>query len=512
MAHAAAARHAMSEPRSSRRLAIAVAALAAPTVLVLAGSVAAGWIPPLPALLVGLAALVGAALLARAHLRHLARIADYLRALAADDGSAVIKAPPTPRAPAALLAPELATAIAEAGRAWSERRRQLEAVVTANETIFASLPDPLIMLDDQRRVVRANRAADALFGEPAAGRELIALLRAPALLEAVDAAMRGAPGRLVELSLPVPVERSLRARVEPLPTRIADGTVVLITLHDLTSIKRADQMRADFVANASHELRTPLSTLIGFIETLRGPARDDAEAHSRFLAIMHEQAMRMSRLVNDLLSLSRIELNEHSPPTEPVELARIVRSVADNLQLKAAAKGMSLLLDADRPAGAEARLDELPLAVGDADELAQLIQNLVDNAIKYGRNGTAVRISGWRVPLGPDGKPGIRTPPLPRRLARNAVAIAVGDEGEGIAREHIPRLTERFYRVDTARSRDLGGTGLGLAIVKHIVNRHRGVLDIDSVVGKGSRFTVYLPAAPRVELPRQDVVPTEAVD
>ena len=502
----------MRAPLPSRRLPIAVAALVAPTVLVLAVAAAAGWIRPEAALLVGLVSLFAAALLARAHLRHLARIADYLKALAADDGSAVIRAPPAPRSAAAVLAPELGEAIAEAGRAWSERRRELEAVVTANETIFASLPDPLLMLDDERRVVRANRAADSLFGEPAAGRELIALMRAPALLEAVDAAMRGAPGRLVELSLPVPIERSLRALVEPLPTRIADGTVVLITLHDLTSIKRADQMRADFVANASHELRTPLSTLIGFIETLRGPARDDAEAHDRFLAIMHEQATRMARLVSDLLSLSRIELNEHRPPTEPVELARIVRSVVDTLQLKAAAKGMSLVVDAEVPAGPEGRLDLLPPAVGDPDELAQLIQNLVDNAIKYGRAGSAVRINGWRVPVGPDGKPAMKTPSLPRRLARSAVAIAVADEGEGIAREHIPRLTERFYRVDTARSRDLGGTGLGLAIVKHIVARHRGVLDIDSVVGKGSRFTVYLPAAPEIDLPRREPAQPAAVE
>ena len=502
----------MREPLPSRRLPIAVAALVAPTALVLAAAVVAGWIRVEAALLVGLVSLFAAALLARAHLRHLARVADYLRALAADDGSAVIKAPPAPRSAAAVLAPELGEAIAEAGRAWSERRRELEAVVTANETIFASLPDPLIMLDDERRVVRANRAADVLFGEPAAGRELIALMRAPALLEAVDAVMRGAPGRLVELSLPVPIERSLRARVEPLPTRIADGTVVLITLHDLTSIKRADRMRADFVANASHELRTPLSTLIGFIETLRGPARDDAEAHSRFLAIMHEQATRMARLVSDLLSLSRIELNEHRPPTEPVDLARIVRSVVDTLQLKAAAKGMSLAVDAEAPAGLEGRLDALPPAVGDADELAQLVQNLVDNAIKYGRAGSAVRIGGWRVPVGPDGNPAIKTPALPRRLARSAVAIAVADEGEGIAREHIPRLTERFYRVDTARSRDLGGTGLGLAIVKHIVARHRGVLDIDSVVGKGSRFTVYLPAAPEIDLPRREPAQPAAVE
>jgi len=484
----------MRAPLPTRRLPIAVVALVAPTVLVLAVAVAAGWIRAEAALLVGLVSVFAAALLARAHFRHLARIADYLKALAADDGSAVIKAPPAPRSAAAVLAPELGEAIAEAGRAWSERRRELEAVVTANETIFASLPDPLIMLDDERRVVRANRAAETLFGEPVADRELTALLRAPPLLEAVDAAMRGEPGRLIDLSLPVPIERSLRARVEALPTRIAGGAVVLITLHDLTSIKRADQMRADFVANASHELRTPLSTLIGFIETLRGPARGDVEAQDRFLSIMQEQSTRMARLVSDLLSLSRIELNEHSPPTEPVELARTIGSVVDALQLKAAGKGMSIVLDADLPPGVMGRLAELPPATGDPDELTQLFQNLVDNAIKYGRAGSTVRISGWRVPVGPDGRPATRTPSLPRRLARSAVAVSVSDDGEGIAREHIPRLTERFYRVDTARSRDLGGTGLGLAIVKHIVNRHRGVLDIDSIVGQGSRFTVFLPA------------------
>src|SRR5215470_2075558 len=337
----------MRAPLPTRRLPIAVVALVAPTVLVLAVAVAAGWIRAEAALLVGLVSVFAAALLARAHFRHLARIADYLKALAADDGSAVIKAPPAPRSAAAVLAPELGEAVTEAGRAWSERRRELEAVVTANETIFASLPDPLLMLDDERRVVRANRAADSLFGEPAAGRELMALMRAPALHEAVDAAMRGAPGRLVELSLPVPIERSLRALVEPLPTRIADGTVVLITLHDLTSIKRADQMRADFVANASHELRTPLSTLIGFIETLRGPARDDSEARDRFLAIMHGQATRMSRLVADLLSLSRIELNEHSPPTGQVDLALVLRSVIEALEFKALQKRMRLELGAE---------------------------------------------------------------------------------------------------------------------------------------------------------------------
>jgi two-component system phosphate regulon sensor histidine kinase PhoR len=485
----------MSEPLPARRVLVAAVTLAAPTWLALAVAAVGGWIVPQGAALIGLLTFAVSAVLGGVHLRHMARLADYLRRLAQGGDPAVGRAPPGSRGAVGALAPDLGAAVAEAGRAWSERRRELEAVVSANETIFASLPDPLIMLAGDRRVVRANRAAEALFGEPLRGRELTALLRAPPLLEAVEAALQGGPGRRVELVLPVPVERSLQARIEPLPTRLADGTVVLITLSDVTSIKRAEQMRADFVANASHELRTPLSTLIGFIETLSGPARDDAEARDRFLAIMLEQARRMARLVNDLLSLSRIELNEHRPPTQPVELARVVAGVVDTLHLKAAGKRMAILLDAEAPAGVEAGLEGLPPVIGDPDELAQLVQNLVDNALKYGRSGTPVRISAWRVPLGPDGRPSVRTPSLPRRLAQNAVALSVADEGEGIAREHIPRLTERFYRVDTARSRDLGGTGLGLAIVKHIVNRHRGVLDIESHVGKGSRFTVYLPAA-----------------
>ncbi|MFO1061016.1 MAG: ATP-binding protein [Dongiaceae bacterium] len=487
----------MTEKLPARRLLVAAATLAAPAWLALALAALGGWIAPAGALLAGLLTLIIAAVLGGIHLRHMARLAEYLRLLAQGGDPAVGRAPPGSRGAVGALAPDLGSAVAEAGRAWSERRRELEAVVSANETIVASLPDALLMLGSDRRVVRANRAAEALFGEPLAGRELTALLRAPALLEAVEAALQGGPGRRVELALPVPIERSLQARIEPLPTRLADGTLVLVALIDVTAIKRAEQMRADFVANASHELRTPLSTLIGFIETLSGPARDDAEARERFLAIMLEQARRMARLVNDLLSLSRIELNEHRPPTQPVELARIVASVVDTLHLKAAGKRMTIAVDAGltpgEAAGSAAGLAELPPVVGDPDELAQLVQNLVDNAIKYGRAGTTVRIGGWRVPRGPAGRPAPRTPSLPRRLARNAVALSVADEGEGIAREHIPRLTERFYRVDTARSRDLGGTGLGLAIVKHIVNRHRGVLDIESTVGKGSRFTVYLP-------------------
>ncbi|WP_425450165.1 ATP-binding protein [Virgifigura deserti] len=475
-----------------RRLLLAIACVSAPALLALALLVMTDRVAAWPALIAGIGTIAGLALLIRPHLLHLEAVADYIRSMAADGGVARGKAPPVPRGPGpSALAPELSDAAAEAGHAWNDRRHELEAVVTANETILASLPDPLIMLDDERRIVRANHAAETLLGRSLAGRDLITVLRNPPLIEAVDAALVGGPGRVVEFSLPVPVERVFSARVEPLASRIADGTVALIALHDLTKIKRADQMRADFVANASHELRTPLSTLLGFIETLRGPARDDAEARDRFLTIMHDQASRMARLVADLLSLSRIELNEHSPPTGRVDLAHTLRSVADTLQFKAAEKSVTIRIAPD--------LTELPPVCGDADELAQVFQNLVDNAVKYGRGGSTVRVEGRAIPAGSFGdasRPQAdRSIAAPRRVIGDAVAISVSDEGEGIAREHLSRLTERFYRVDTARSRDLGGTGLGLAIVKHIVNHHRGTLEIESTVGKGSRFTVLLPVA-----------------
>jgi two-component system phosphate regulon sensor histidine kinase PhoR len=306
-----------------------------------------------------------------------------------------------------------------------------------------------------------------------AERDLAATLRNPHLLGAVDAVLGGAASRIVEFSLPVPVERVFEARVTPYqgPGQGGADTAAILTFHDMTAIKRSEQMRADFVANASHELRTPLATLLGFIETLRGPARDDPEARDRFLSIMHDQSGRMARLVNDLLSLSKIELDEHTPPTGRANPLRIARSAVAALELKAAARRIRLALTAPK---------SLPAVVGDDDQLAQVFQNLIDNAIKYTRDNTEVRIT-----LSLTG--GRRSTPM--------VSIAVADCGEGIARTHLPRLTERFYRVDPARSRALGGTGLGLAIVKHIVNRHRGRMTIESEVGKGSTFTVHLPVA-----------------
>jgi two-component system phosphate regulon sensor histidine kinase PhoR len=472
-----------------------VAVVAAPVAAAFLVLAAERYVAPLPAVVAAAAAVALVALIVLSHLRRLAGISDYLGRLTRGSEGGVVVPPPSSGAAGATA--ELHRAAAEAGRHWSARRRELEAVVAANEAVIASLPDPLIMLDRARRIVRANQAAESALGTPLAGRDLIAVLRSPQVIDAVAGAFDSGEGRIVEFSLPVPVERAFLARVQPLPRPIADGTVALLTLHDITQVKRTDRMRVDFVANASHELRTPLSTLVGFIETLRGPAREDAGARERFLAIMHEQGQRMSRLVADLLSLSRIELNEHTPPTGDVKLGEVIRTIVDGLEFKAAGKQMTIVIDAPPPNGeAPTRLDDLPAVSGDDDEITQVFQNLIDNAIKYGRAGATIRIAGWT--MAPARAAVGAGAPLPtQRIDRPAVVVAVMDEGEGIAREHLPRLTERFYRIETARSRELGGTGLGLAIVKHILNRHRGALDIDSTVGVGSTFTIHLPIATR---------------
>jgi len=310
-------------------------------------------------------------------------------------------------------------------------------------------------------------------------RDLAVALRHPQVLAAADAVLHGEPARIVTFDVSAPIERHLSARLAALQPKTSEGAAAVLTLHDLTAVKRSERLRADFVANASHELRTPLASLIGFIETLRGAAREDSAARDRFLSIMAEQSQRMTRLVDDLLSLSRIEMNEHLPPTDRVDVAQLLRTTVDLLDQRAAAREMTIKLEL--PEG-------LPAVLGNPDELAQVFQNLLDNAIKYSRRGTPIEVAA---------RPSGRLLPGPRGGERPAaLAVSVRDHGDGISPDHLPRLTERFYRVDAARSRELGGTGLGLAIVKHIVNHHRGALDIASELGSGSVFTVYLPVAP----------------
>ena len=356
-------------------------------------------------------------------------------------------------------------------RGWRERSLRAEARLAAAEAVFAAIPDPQMLLDGHRRVIHANPAAAEFIGNVLPASDLAASLRNPTVLGAADAVLAGGLARVVDFTLSQPIERVMQARIARVEGVGTDGTAAIVTLHDITALKLAEQMRADFVANAGHELKTPLASLVGFIETLLGAARDDAVARERFLGIMRGEAGRMTRLVDDLLSLSRIELNEHVAPKSEVTLQSLIEQVADALELRAADRGMRLTL---------ALPEDLPDVYGDEDELAQVFQNLIDNAIKYGKPQSEIAI----------------TARVDRRPAANSlVCITVTDQGEGIPSEHLPRLTERFYRVDTARSRELGGTGLGLAIVKHILNRHRGRLEIASRLGVGSTFTVCLRTA-----------------
>jgi len=325
--------------------------------------------------------------------------------------------------------------------------------------VLEQLPAPVLLLDINERVIFANGAMRAVLGPGLEGRHVSAVLRNPAVLAAIGGTTdTGEPGA-TPFILPVPIERHYEAH-----TARVDGGMVVLLLHDTTAIRRSEQMRADFVANASHELRTPLAAVSGFIETLQGPARDDETAREQFLGIMATEAARMRRLIDDLLSLTRIELNEHVPPQGRVALEPVVRQAAAALTPLAAADRITVTIQG----GAD-----LPSVRGEHDELVQLFQNLVHNAIKYGREGGQVSVTLGR---------------------ENGTAfVAVKDDGEGIPREALPRLTERFYRVDVKRSRERGGTGLGLAIVKHIVSRHNGRLAIDSRQGEGSTFTVFLP-------------------
>ncbi len=429
-----------------------------------------GWRGPPVAMAIFLI-VASAMLVAAIYLRDLATLARYVRGLGPAAGER--ERPPRPIGEAGRW---LAGLIAKLQHRWRQHDRGQARRLDDARSIMEVIGDPLLVLTADRAVASANGAALRLFGTRTEGRDLAAVLRQPEVLAAVDQVLAGGEPKTIAYTSPVPVERVFEAHISPFSSA-TDGErgnstdpAVLVSLHDITKIKRAEQMRADFVANASHELRTPLSALTGFIETLSGPARDDPDARDRFLAIMGQQTERMSRLVHDLLSLSHIELDEHTPPQARCDLRRIIGTVIAVLEIKAKDRQMTIIVDGP---------DDLPEVPGDPDQLTQVFQNLLSNAITYGRTGTDLTIH-----LRPASTAGIA----------RGVAVSVRDRGEGIPGEHLPRLTERFYRVDPARSRALGGTGLGLAIVKHIVNRHRGRLTVESEVGEGTTFTVFLPA------------------
>lgn len=370
----------------------------------------------------------------------------------------------------------LSDALNRLNRSWERKKQQMENIIIEREILVDTIPDILLLLDNDNRVVRTNRAARSIFGQNLAKKSLKEVIPNENLLSAVYAVVEDMKGREIEFRIEDPSTRDFRAIIERFPVPSSGGISTVITLTDVTEMKRGEQMRADFVANASHEIRTPLASIIGFIETLQGPAKDDAEAQEQFLKLMNDQAQRMSRLVQDLLTLSKVEVDASKPPMDKVNLGKVVRREVQHFDWAAQQKDMQIRLDMK---------DNLPSVRGDEGELAQVVHNLVGNAIKYGTAGSDVSIN-LRVSTSFPSVANFRT-------QDRAICLSVRDKGEGIPKEHIPRLTERFYRVDTARTRKVGGTGLGLAIVKHIIHRHRGVMTVDSVVGKGSVFSVYLP-------------------
>ncbi len=377
----------------------------------------------------------------------------------------------------------------------SAQQAELASLRLARD-VAKALPEPLFILDAAGMIEHANPAAEEFLNtREVEGRHFAAVLRAPNVFEAADAVAKGEGARIVDFSTIGAVERHCRAFVAPLDDAVPRERV-LVYVRDLTSERRVEQMRADFVASASHELRTPLASLLGFIETIRGHAKNDPEAREKFLGIMQAQAERMQRLVADLMSLSRIELHEHVPPQDETDLSAIAEDVIDSL--RPMFEQSSTIVDYENLTAAP-----LPI-IGDRDELFQAIQNLIDNAVKYGGDPAMIKVktgSGVAPSLAQDGEVAHRSGDTAGQVAArlgcqvdDLVFVQVRDFGPGMERGVLPRLTERFYRVNVERSKKSGGTGLGLAIVKHIVNRHKGGLQVESRLAGGTAFTCYFAA------------------
>ncbi|MCP2222853.1 ATP-binding protein [Bradyrhizobium elkanii] len=372
----------------------------------------------------------------------------------------------------------------DAGTSREDVRGVNPVEAAAVSAVVAGMPDPAVLLDRAGRVIHLNTAAAQLA--PALRKNELAqfALRSPEIITALREAIATTEPRRATYTDHVPVDRWMELVITPVPVPTQFGGTekcMLMTFHDLTPLRRVEEMRADFVANASHELRTPLAALSGFIDTLQGPAREDARARERFLGIMHTQATRMARLIDDLLSLSRVELSAHVRPEASIDVVPIIRQVADGLEA----------LASERQVEIEVGLPQAPVMIaGDREELLRLFENLIENALKYGASGGRVIVSLNQAASGASGE----GPP--------EIRVMVRDFGPGIAPEHLPRLTERFYRVDVGDSRNQGGTGLGLSLVKHILNRHRGRLLIESVPKNGATFTACFPR-PKTPLPTQ---------
>ncbi len=452
-----------------QRFAARTARLSLPTVVVILALLLMGTIDLVMAVIGLVLGLAASGLLAHARERRLVEVESELHRLMAvsepSDGSFELLGGDA--------LPVMTKQVESSLQRMRARQRELDRTLS---TLVDALSDPLLMILDDKRIERANLAATNLFERDCSGQLIESVIRDPGFLAAIDDVLDGNDEAEVKLELSGPPARAFGGRIAP--CRWYEQPAALVSLRELTEQVAIERMRSDFVANASHELRTPLTVIRGFVETLSGPAKDDPEAQTRFLKTMGAEAERMSRLVDDLLSLSKIEQNEHVTPAERVQITDTIGGVVDALRPYARERLVTLAIHAAA---------DLPPILGDRDQLSQLFTNLIDNGIKYGGQDTEVTVSIRYYDRAPAG-----AGPL---TGRRTVEVVIQDRGEGIPAEYLPRLTERFFRVDPARSRRLGGTGLGLAIVKHILRRHRGHISFASEVGMGTEVTVHLVAA-----------------
>jgi len=352
-----------------------------------------------------------------------------------------------------------------------DRRTHREGVMSLRTHALNQLPSPTLLIDHKHKIIFANDAVNELLDDDLTGKDAFLYLRQPKFIEAIDSALQ--PNAETEdpfgsIRYTSNSDRSFDVTIAPIPEAEEDEPPqVIVFFYEVTSLLRTEQMRVDFVANASHELRTPLTSVLGFIETLQGPARDDDDARERFLGIMQREAERMTLLIDDLLSLSRIEMSRHVAPETSINVELIVSNAVNSVLKMAEKRGITLKTSF---------ADSLPQAVADGDQITQVILNLLVNAAKYADQDSTGYIEA-------------------EKQTNDRLSISVRDEGPGIAPEHLARLTERFYRIDTARSRQMGGTGLGLAIVKHILLRHNSHMDIRSKLGEGTKFSFNLAVA-----------------
>lgn len=438
------------------------------------------WLSPLQSLFAGSAALLGAMLLARPYLSDLLTLTHYVEQLALDRHAK------TPSLGFLSNVGVLSHAVSNLHDSWATRKMELESAIAESKILFDTLPDMMLMLNDKLEVVRANNAAFIRLGQRLIGKNISKSIPDDFLTDSLNTVLKDNESQDIDIPIATKQgDKDFRVRIERFPVKSRGGIALVLVMIDITESKKARQMIKDFVANASHEVRTPLASLIGFIETIREMEDDDKEARDKFLSIMAEQAEHMNKLISELLSLSKIEMNEHTLPTERITVKEFVNNAIRRIGWMADERNMRIDLKIGK---------KLPEIIGDADELSQVLVNLISNAIKYGKENTDIKVTIDQTDT---------IPTIAGRLKgkSRAVVFSVQDEGEGISAEDLPRITERFYRVDKVRSRKAGGTGLGLAIVKHILNRHRADMVIESALGKGSTFSVYLPIADEVETP-----------